>query len=138
VKLHTTLPRHEIQVAFRDVRDIGHLTLDISLVQFEEEPSKTHPYGHKIQLGTQYQFSLPNGKSRHYKNTKIWGDTQMWAASHDEWGWFIARIFELDPTARWTGGGGAYTSPEDFIKKTDGKYSMYLPDPTMWVLTAHP
>lgn len=137
MKLHTTLERHEIQTAFRDVRDIGHVTKDISLVQFKEEPSKTHPYGHIIQLGTQEQFSLLNGKSRHYKNSGIWGSVRMWAASYDEWGWFIARIFELDPTARWTG-GGAYQSPEDFAKKTDGKYSMYLPDPTMWVLTAHP
>lgn len=138
MKLHTTLERHEIQSAFRDVRDIGHITVDVSMIQFDYEPSRTHPHGHKIQLGTFEQFSLPNGKSRRNKNTGKWGaNSQMWAASYDEWGWFIARIFELDPTARWAG-GGAYQSPDDFIKKTDGKYIMYLPNPHMWKLESHP
>jgi hypothetical protein len=48
--------------------------------------------------------------------------TDQWAATHDEWGWFLAALFEADPTATCY----AYDGRDDFHEKTMGDY---LPDP---------
>lgn len=43
----------------------------------------------------------------------------QWAATYDEWGWFLAALFEADPLARCE---GTYDGREDFHEKTNNKY----------------
>lgn len=46
------------------------------------------------------------------------GDPRTPAATYDEWGWFLAHLFTVDPEMTCT----YYASAEDFHAKTDGKY----------------
>jgi hypothetical protein len=118
VKLHTKLISHEIIDALWDVKKRGLMTRDIDFVQFEYENSRTHPNGYLIQLGTDDKTSGPTN-SRHYKNSGQWGaDTQVWAATYDEWGWFIAELFERDPDAKF----GHYKSYDDFHAQTKTRF----------------
>ena len=139
MKLHTTLTRTDINTAYRDVRDIGHIPYDVSIFKMDDQASRSHPCGYLIKLGTYDGTSGPS-KIRYRLNTGKWGlDRTVFAATYDEWGWFIARIFELDPNAKWSNSSGIrYADAEDFIKKTNGKFPVRLPDERMWYVTAHP
>lgn len=124
MKLHTKLNSHQIYDALTDVKLGGGMTKDIYFVQFAYENSRTHPNGYLIQLGTTDQHSLPSGKKRHYKNRHYknsgdHGSDTIWAATYDEWGWFIAELFERDPNAKF----GYYSSRDDFNEKTNGKFA---------------
>lgn len=98
MKLHTVLTRAEIHSALSQVKQHGHVTQDIGFVHFDTGNSRTHPARYEIQLGTYNKTSGP-GKSRRYKNSGHRGAGAVWAATYDEWGYFINRIFEMDPTA---------------------------------------
>lgn len=58
---------------------------------------------------------------RHYPNSGTSG-AQSWegqvAASWAEWGWFLARVFEVDPDARC----GDYRSADDFHAQTGERF----------------
>ena len=120
MKLHTKLDYSQITNAMREVKQRGQVTEDVFFVQFDYENSRSHANGWKIQLGTFDKTTGPT-KSRHYKNTGQWGadsDSRIWAATYNEWGWFIAEIFEMDPDATF----GYYKGINDFHKKTGWKF----------------
>lgn len=118
MKLHTTLGYQQITQAMRDVKSRGQMTEDVMFVQFEHENSNSHPNGYLIQLGTLDKTTGPTN-SRHYKNSGQWGsDNTMWAATYDEWGWFIAELFELDPDAKF----GRYKNYDDFHAQTKTRF----------------
>ena len=98
MKLHTALTQAEVRRALGDVQRAGHVTPDIGFMQLDSERSMSRPHGFKIQLGTYDKTSGPT-RSRHYKNSGSNGAGDVWAATYDEWGWFIERVFELDPSA---------------------------------------
>lgn len=118
MKLHTTLGYQQITQAMRDVKSRGLVTDDIFFVQFDYEGSRSRPNGWLIQLGTFDKTTGPTN-SRHYKNSGQWGaETNIWAATYDEWGWFIAELFELDPDATF----GHYKGINDFHKQTKTRF----------------
>lgn len=124
MKLHTKLYSQALRKAMADTKAAGQMTEDIEFVQFAPEGSRSHDYGYKIQLGTYDQRSGPTN-SRHYKNSGSRGarseymnGENVWAATYDEWGWFIARIFAADPDARF----GEYRGRDDFNRKTKNAY----------------
>jgi hypothetical protein len=123
MKLHTALNYAEVVDALNRTKAAGHMTSDIFFYQDTYQASRTHRYGFHIQLGTYDQRSGPT-YSRHYKNTghygaqSAWLGYPVWAATYDEWGYFIEEIFEADITARF----GHYRNYADFCAKTDNKY----------------
>lgn len=124
MKLHTTLYYSEVLQAMKTVKERGHVTADIQFVEFEMENSRTHPRGYKIQLGTYDQTSGPT-RSRHFKNSGshgaesgVYGGDRVWAATYDEWGWFIAELFTMDPAAKF----GHYKTEQLFHEMTKNKY----------------
>jgi hypothetical protein len=119
MKLHTKLTSHDISEALENVKQHGLVTEDISFVQFAYESSRSHANGYLIQLGTTNKYSLPSGKKRHYKNSGDRGADMIWAATYDEWGWFIAEIFDRDPNAKF----GYYKSRDDFNEQTKWKFA---------------
>lgn len=117
MKLHTKLLPHEISDAFRTVKDDGDMTADIEFVQFDAENSRSHDNGYKIQLGTYDPKSGPKN-SRYHKNSGQYGASDIWAATYDEWGCFVAEIFSRDPGAKF----GSYDGVDDFNAKTEDRY----------------
>lgn len=137
MKLHTKLDIQAVYDSLTVTKARGLMSDDIHFHQFDEQPSKSHPHGFIIQLGTFDQASGPTN-SRHYKNTGTRGassDEQVWAASYDEWGWFIADIFDRDPNASF----GHYKTRALFNEITKGKYRLSeLTEPGVWVNVLHP
>lgn len=137
MKLHTNLDYMGVAYALKKAKDDGHVTQDVcfqgSLVP---HGSRTHPRAFEVQLGTEDKTSLPCGYTdqyghkmnvRRYKNSGSCGAASEWAtgcnvyaATWDEWGWFIAAVFDADPQARFD---TRYLSRADFDAKTGGKFS---------------
>lgn len=63
---------------------------------------------------------LRSATGRHYPNSGGYGALHVgeMAASWTEWGWFIARVFEIDPGAR----VGDYKGVEDFHRQTHDRF----------------
>ena len=89
-------------------RNEDRLTALARGLENETGRSMSHPFRYEIQLGTDDKSTGPT-KSRRFKNTGAYGADQVWAATYDEWGYFIQRVFQLDPTAKF----GQYTSMAD-------------------------
>lgn len=140
MKLHTSLKSGQVYDALRKAKELRLVSPDVSFVNDDTEAhgSKTHEYSYEVQLGTYDQDSLKPGtvdqfghkmRVRRYKNTGTRGAASeyygkygaVWAATWDEWGWFIAIIFHMDPTARWVGGGN-YTNEGVFNKLTRNRF----------------
>lgn len=138
MKLHAKLTCTEVYYALGRAKTAGKITPDVEFVVFGTYKSQTHPHAYEIQLGTYDKDSLPAGtrdqhgklmRVRRFKNSGQHGADDIWAATYDEWGWFIAEIFKMDPHARfgpkpnpakpWQGG---YASPADFNRKTDNRF----------------
>jgi hypothetical protein len=127
MRLHTKLSHRQVQWALEQAKLDKHVATDIEFVKLEYYGSQSRDHAFEVQLGTYDKTSGPTN-SRHYKNSGSYGATSeyfhgenVWAATYDEWGWFIAEIFAMDPKAHWAGGGG-YESPADFHEKTEGKF----------------
>jgi hypothetical protein len=141
MKLHTKLDIGEVYNSLIVTKARDLMTDDIYFYQFIEQPSRTHPHGYLIQLGTYDQRSGPTN-SRRYKNTGKRGShaerntgEPLWAATYEEWGWFIADLFERDPGARF----GHYTSAAKFHEMTKNKFHLEnIPANGVWVNTIHP
>jgi hypothetical protein len=136
MRLHTNLSYAHVYEALRQAKVEGHVTWDVEFVNFSAHGSRTMPFAFEIQLGTYDKHSLPAGYTdqngqklnvRRYKNTGSRGASSeyygscgaVWSATWDEWGWFIAKVFQLDPDAYWA---GHYSSSADFHRKTGRKF----------------
>jgi hypothetical protein len=119
MKLHTSLSASEVRDALGTAQLAHHVTWDIEFVQFAPERSQSRAHGYKVQLGTYDQTSGPTN-SRHYKNSGTSGAGNVWAATYDEWGYFIAEVFKRDPAAKF----GQYDGADDFNAKTHGQFEL--------------
>jgi hypothetical protein len=140
MKMHTKLSSQDIYDSMTVSKARGLMTDDIRFIQFKEQPSKSHPNGFLVQLGTYDQKSGPKN-SRYYKNTGKRGahserneGEPVWAATYDEWGWFLADIFDRDPDARL----GQYKNKDHFDEMTKGKYRFNNTTSGVWVNVLHP
>lgn len=138
MRLHTKLDYIGVSHALQQAKRAGYVTWDVTF-QGGLKPygSRTHAGAFEVQLGTFEKDSLPKGYRdqhgnvmhvRRFKNTGDRGASSeyygecgaIWAATWDEWGWFIAYVFEADPDARF----GHYASYADFMFQTDGKFDL--------------
>lgn len=120
MKLHSDiLDRATVLQAMNTARRLGRVTRDIELITLEPQGSRSRKHGFKIQLGTYDQSSGPT-KSRHLAGGQHGAihDMQVWAATYDEWGWFIAELFAIDPDALF----GPYKGLQSFNEQTGFKY----------------
>ena len=141
MKLHSKLDYTEILDALAAAKKAGHVTPDVQCVVFDgPRGSRTHRRAFEIQLGTYDKDSLPEGykdsrtgknmRVRHYKNSGSSGahnewatGGSIWSATYDEWGWFMAETFKLDPDALWgSRAGWGYDGEENFHDKTEDRF----------------
>lgn len=107
MKLHTSLPASRVLSALMRARKAGHVTPDVVFAQFEEHTSRSHAHGYVIQLGAAAGGHLPEHyvnqygkrqKCRRVRNSSVDMDHRF-SATYHEWGWFMAEVFRMDPTA---------------------------------------
>jgi hypothetical protein len=142
MRLHTKLSYSQVVGALADAKDEGHIAHDVTFVGYTGYKSRTHERAHEIQLGTWDKTSLPAGYTdqhghkltvRRYKNTGDAGassewfghDGAVWSATYHEWGWLMAKVYELDPEAVWGSQRWGYQSAADFHAKTKGVFDTH-------------
>jgi hypothetical protein len=136
VKLHTSLDYMGVAFALKKAKDDGHVTDDVCFQGgLKPSGSRTHPRAFEVQLGTDDKTSLPGGYTdqrgnrmnvRRYKNSGSCGAGSVYAATWDEWGWFMANVFATDPQAVFgsvTGREHSYRGEADFHAQTGGKFN---------------
>lgn len=99
-----------------DVLNAGHLatagTESTTVADLRVCGSRSRAKGFEVFL----TGSSPR-RGAHY--CEAWGDYPP-AATYDEWGWFLADLFALDPAMI----AGPYKGADDFGVKTRGAYSV--------------
>jgi hypothetical protein len=141
MRLHTSLTYPQILAALNAAKQDGRIAEDVMLTCTHHR-SSTHQRAFEIQLGAYDKHSLPAGtvdqhgrkmSVRRYKNGGNigatsdtgfgHGDESVWAATYDEWGWFIAEIFAADPEALWgSPKNPQYENADDFNRLTCRKF----------------
>lgn len=120
--IHTNLSL----VQFADLLAEPRLKNDVYYERWDESGSRTHPRKFDVLLWGRTQTSRsgvwrkrPNPGTSTRNRYGVGG----WAATFDEWGWFLAALFDADPTARCgTAKHPVYKDREDFHDRTHGVY----------------
>lgn len=107
MKIHLNLPEHKAIDALNDARRAA----DVVFERVTLHGSRTHERAVDVILSGDSPHAINSGRSG------SWGDAPR-AASWDQWGIFLAVIFEADPTAK----AGRYANAEDFHHKTAWRF----------------
>jgi hypothetical protein len=111
MKLHSdTLTVTDIREAFATARRKGLIVGGIELLTLEEKGSRTRANGFEIRLGADYSDGIHKRKTN--------DNTGNYAATYDEWGWFIAELFDKDVDAVF----GTYKGQTGFDADTRYKF----------------
>lgn len=81
-----------------------------------EHRSRTHPRAYEIKLSSDGSLSR---RRRNPGASRDRSALDTYAATWDQWGWFLARMFATDPGARVA---NVYADAADFHKRTRGAY----------------
>lgn len=112
MRIHTdTLTRQDLYAATRHAGE-AHLE------ECDEHGSRSRKRSYDVGLAV---YDGGKGTSHPYRrNTGQYGAEggAIWAATYDEWGWWLAALFELDPLMI----AGVYKGYDDFHAKTSHKY----------------
>lgn len=118
MKIHSDVIGYEGDV--RRGLDAPKLHGDIDrnvIVEVTRKGSRSHSYAYDVSL--EWVGDKVKGDGRRHKNSGKYGaDTGTYAAFYDEWGWFLAQLFELDPNMV----AGRYKGYTDFHQSTDFKF----------------
>lgn len=105
--------------ALRAARDAGQVAQSVYFDKNNRHGSRTHASSADVHL-----VSWSGGPGTNHPrrpNTGVSGGTgDDYAATYDEWGWFLAHIFAADPTAKTT----YYVSANDFHSQTKDAYRL--------------
>jgi hypothetical protein len=125
MKFHTNLAEDEIRACLDRAKTGGELPDDIEFDVFGTAGSRSHPHAFEIHLATAQQRTRADGKARS-SSPLAGGNGLRYAATYDEWGWFLAEFFAADPEAK----AGPYKSGTDFHAKTRYAYAETAGVPT--------
>jgi hypothetical protein len=119
MKLHTSLDEDEIRACMNRAQAAGELPADIVFDVFGQAGSRSHPHGFEIHLASARKDTRADSVTR--KNNPMAGSHggPRYAASYDEWGWFLAELFTADPDAK----AAPYKNADDFHAKTRWAYA---------------
>lgn len=118
MKLHSnTLTWRTVHDALSASQRAGHVAEHVGFEQMDECGSRSRKVGFEIQLGT--DVKLP-GDKRRWKNSGAYGASDVYAATRDEWGWFIAELYAIDENAIF----GPYKCYDDFLIQTKFAYDI--------------
>lgn len=117
MRLHTNILGYsDVYNQLTRSKHAGQVDSFVSFEILEQRGSRTHSHAFEVQLS--WDGDKIKGDGRRFKNTGKSGADSVYAASYDEWGWFIARLFEMDPTAKF----GHYSGADNFHGHTKFAY----------------
>lgn len=103
--------------ALNGAKDAGLIPEHVHLDKIKPHASRSRVRAFEVVLRAWQK--LPGDKRRR-PNSGYYGAAEDWAATRDEWGHFIARIFEKDHSAVF----GPYNGRADFHAQTHGEYAI--------------
>ena len=114
MRLHSnTLTQQDIQNALKTAVASGRVDSRVYFVTLDVRGSRSRASAYEVQLG--WYGDKVKGDGRHYKNSGVNGsDSTVYAATYDEWGWFIDELYKLDPNLVF----GHYKTRETFDSLT--------------------
>lgn len=122
MRLHTNVfDWAGVHQALTDVQAQNLVAPHVDFHELEEYGSRKRTRAFEIRLGT---YEKVRGDNRRWTNLGTRGANSaangegVYAATWDEWGWFIARLFELDPEAIF----GPYDGIENFQARTKSEF----------------
>jgi hypothetical protein len=118
VKLHTSLTETEIRACLDRAKADGEVPADIEFDVLGTIGSRSHQGGFGVHLATARNDTRADGRKR---RPAAYG---KYAATYDEWGWFLAAFFAADPGGR----AGPYKSRAGFHASTGYAYASGLDD----------
>ena len=113
-----TMTVRDIEEALRIAKTKGNVDQFVQFEVFDVKGSRTRKNGYEIKLG--WYGEKVKGDGRRWTNTgKSGADTGgNYAATYDEWGWFIAELFDKDVDAVF----GTYKGQTGFDADTRYKF----------------
>jgi hypothetical protein len=128
MRLHTnTHTMTTIEDALRRAKGKGKVAYHVGLFVLTPHRSQSRTHAFELRLGTEVKIK---GDKRTFLNSGTRGaDTSIYAATYDEWGWFLAEVFAADPDAACD----RYTGERNFHEVTRHAYHL-TPD----VITGYP
>lgn len=131
MRIHTSLTAGDLRAILKACR-ASEIFGAVHFSTLDEHGSKTHARAFEVKLGALLKV---DGDGRRWGNSGGYGATSQtsgeYAATYDEWGWFLAGIFAFDPSAR---AGHNYADRADFNDRTGLAYD---PEGLEWYLREH-
>lgn len=115
MKVHTSLSRGEVAAALKDAIDRGHVAASVYIEHMAVLRSRSHAQVIDVRLS-----ALPGSRTVDGVRHRLTRDRTRTTASRDEWGWFLAEVFQLDPEAKVD---SLYRGEADFHRKTASRYA---------------
>jgi len=113
MRLHTDmLDRRDVLDALSRARSAGKVTWSVDFTTLDSRGSRKRDHAFEVRL------DAAEGDGHRRTNSGNRGAGEYFAATYDEWGWFIAALFVMDPDAIF----GPYDGLESFLKQTKGEY----------------
>lgn len=122
MRIHTKLERHQIVAALRDAKRWGQISQSVSFDRLDEHRSTKAPRRFDVKLEA---WAKQDDDGRRQINTGTTGapsgsgGAPIYAATYDEWGYFLAGIFERDADAIMD----QYADRASFLRQTGYSYS---------------
>lgn len=93
----------------------GHIASVVGFKALSSHRSRSHDHAFEVQLDA---YAKEDGDGRRRGNSGSYGGGENWAATYDEWGWFLAALFDIEDDANAT----YYADADDFHHKTSNNY----------------
>lgn len=116
MRIHTNGNADTLREALRVAKEAGKVAGHVYFDKFNTHRSNTHQSAYEVHLGADHK---EDGSKRRRPNSGG-GDPDFapWAATYDEWGWFLAALYDRDDTAKTT----YYADAQDFHAKTNDAF----------------
>jgi hypothetical protein len=114
-----TLTPADFVNALEGAQAAGLIGPGVFLAELEEKRTKGNKRARKYTLQLAAAAKMPGDKRRRI-NSGTHGAGNAWAATWDEWGFFMAEVFARDASAMF----GPYEGADDFGNKTKGAYPL--------------
>lgn len=126
MRLHTdTLTADTIRDAFRAEVEAGRIARSVGFETLTEHRSTTHARAFEVKLGS---YSKAPGDGRRWGNSGGYGATSQttgeYTATYDEWGWFLAALYQVDPVmVVGSKSSPIYSDADHFAVRTGATYA---------------
>lgn len=123
IHLNTDTPNLTLIRALRMAREAGRIAPSTDIEHVEVKSSRSHTLAVEVHLAA--DDKAPG--ERRFANTSYQqadDDRRMpYAATYDEWGWFLSHLFDAHPDARAVG-PRTYKNRDDFHAQTNGAFEL--------------